>query len=80
MRKFLTTLLALAMCLSSFAPGIAVADELPADNASAAPERVGEVLTLREKNSDTYLLADGSYEKDDDDDVGRYEFAWTKLN
>ena len=79
MKKLCSALMSIIFCLSMFGGTFACAPVVAAEE-TAAPERVGEVLTLREKNSDTYLLADGSYEKDDDDDVGRYEFAWTKLN
>ncbi len=61
MKKLSTALFCVIYCLSIIGGMSAVAPVAVAET-SAAPERVGEVLTRREKNSDTYLIEDGSYE------------------
>lgn len=59
MKRYLCIVLVFILILSLSIPSFAAEDSL---NQNQAPNRVAEVIELRENNSETYLLSDGSYE------------------
>ena len=59
MKRLAALSMLLVMLCSAFMVGTAAS---AAEPGTADPDQLGEVLELREKNSETYRLEDGSYE------------------
>lgn len=62
MRKIVSVLLALFLIIACVGNANADQENIPANGTAASVSRVREEVSLREANSETYLLSDGSHE------------------